>query len=123
MIRTLRRAVSIRDDRGAFHVFEAGTTPPEWAARRITNRTVWADATGDAGARRVDQGGAAQPAATPAAPPATTDPGRPEPPRAGPGSNRRAWADYAEAIGIEVTPTDGRDAIIAAVDGAVRAAL
>lgn len=43
-----------------------------------------------------------------------------EPPRSGPGSNRKAWAEYAASIGIEYTATDGRDALIAAVDEASR---
>jgi hypothetical protein len=40
------------------------------------------------------------------------------PPRAGRGSGREAWADYAHnVVGIEVPDDWNRDAIIAAVEG------
>jgi hypothetical protein len=38
------------------------------------------------------------------------------PPRGGPGSDRDAWAAYAEANGVEVTDDMTRDEIIAAVE-------
>lgn len=47
----------------------------------------------------------------------TTPPQRDEPPRAGKGSSRQAWADYAAWLGIAVTDDMTRDDIIAAVDG------
>jgi hypothetical protein len=39
-----------------------------------------------------------------------------EPPRTGRGSGRKAWAEYAAAIGLDVDDDDGRDDIIDAVD-------
>ena len=127
---TLRRTIHLHDDTGELHTFLPGDAVPEWVARRITNPAVWADGGGylasnpgpvapeDAG-----PGGAGGPASSP-----PDEPGSPavsrsknsssgEPPRSGPGSNRRAWADYANTIGVEYdVTTDGRDAIIAAVD-------
>jgi hypothetical protein len=44
-----------------------------------------------------------------------------EPPRVGRGASAKAWAAYAEALGVELSGDMGRDDIIAAVD--TRAAL
>lgn len=41
-----------------------------------------------------------------------------EPPRAGRGSSREAWAAYAATVGVTVGADDTRDDIIAAVDAA-----
>jgi hypothetical protein len=40
----------------------------------------------------------------------------PPPPKAGPGSSRDAWVEYAERLDIEVTDDMTRDEIIAAVE-------
>lgn len=48
------------------------------------------------------------------APPAVAS----EPPRAGAGSGKQAWVDYAGGRGIEVEDGDTRDAIITKVDAA-----
>jgi len=53
-------------------------------------------------------------AATPAA--STSDDELPPPPKAGPGSSRDAWVEYAERLDIEVTDDMTRDEIIAAVE-------
>lgn len=39
------------------------------------------------------------------------------PPEAGPGSSRKAWAEFASANGVEVSDDDTRDDIIAKVNG------
>lgn len=39
-----------------------------------------------------------------------------EPPRAGRGSGKEAWAEYATGLGVEFDPEASRDDIIAAVD-------
>jgi hypothetical protein len=40
------------------------------------------------------------------------------PPKSGRGSGRDAWADYAEANGVEVTEADSKDDVIAACEAA-----
>lgn len=40
------------------------------------------------------------------------------PPKAGKGSSREAWAEYADANDVGYGPDDGRDDIIAAVEAA-----
>lgn len=43
-------------------------------------------------------------------------PDDPEPPRAGPGSSRAAWADYARKLGVEIDDETTRYDIIAKID-------
>lgn len=43
-------------------------------------------------------------------------PSVPPPPRSGPGSSKKAWADYADALGVTVPAGADRDRIIAAVE-------
>lgn len=43
---------------------------------------------------------------------------REAPPRQGIGSSIQAWTSYAQGLGVEVTPADGRNDIIAKVDAA-----
>jgi hypothetical protein len=64
---------------------------PDWAAEQIDNPDIWADGDADG-----DDSG--------------------EPPRAGKGSGRDAWAAYAESLGVEFDEDATRDDIIAAVD-------
>lgn len=40
----------------------------------------------------------------------------PAPPRSGPGSRKKAWSDYAAALGVTIPDDADRDSIIAAVD-------
>ena len=60
--------------------------------------------------------GASRPASAPESPSAASVSG--EPPRAGKGSGRDAWADFAASKGVEVDDEMGRDEIIDAVDEA-----
>lgn len=54
------------------------------------------------------------------APATPTDPDA-APPKAGAGSGKAAWAAYADRLGVEFDPDDGRDDIIAAVEAAQQA--
>lgn len=105
----LRTFVHVHDSSGASHVFGPHDDIPAWAVERITNPKVWADAEAE----------------DVAPPPAPADPPvggaeLSEPPRAGQGSGREAWAEYAAALGLEVADGDTRNDIIAAVDAAGR---
>lgn len=82
-------------------VYGPGDSVPADVARRITNPKAW-------------EGGV---------PPSLDDEATAgadvaEPPRSGAGSGRDAWAAYAAARGLEVSPDAGRDEIVAAVDKA-----
>jgi hypothetical protein len=51
-------------------------------------------------------------------PAAVAAPAYPAPPKAGAGSSRDAWVDYAESKGVEVTDDMTRDDIVEAVEKA-----
>lgn len=94
MARRLIVNVVVRDPRThQVATFLAGDDVPDWAADLITTPGVWAADSGpDAG------------------------PDTAEPPRAGKGSSRAAWADHAVSLGLRVTAEMGRDDIIDLVD-------
>lgn len=86
---------------------------PTWAAAKITNPKAWAS---EPEPETTVAEGDPLPSATapqPSVQPATSD----APPRAGRGSSRQAWADFAAAH-IEVTDDLSRDDIIAALEQA-----
>lgn len=69
--------------------FGPGDDLPEWAIDAITNDDVW-DTDGDEGVT--------------------------EPPRAGPGSGKAAWSEWATSHGVDVPDRATRDEIIDLVD-------
>lgn len=75
--------------------FEPGSTPPEEFADQITNPNAWTESDTDEPAR-VDG----------------------VPAKAGRGSSQKAWAEYAQAKGVEVDADAARDDIIAACEAA-----
>lgn len=95
----LVRTVHLTDERGRAYVFGPGSQPPEWAAKRITNPAAWDS---------VPQWSAEEPqvAAVEVK----------EPPRKGPGSGAKAWAEYARSLGLEVGDEDTREDIQELVD-------
>jgi hypothetical protein len=84
--------VHVQDDQGANHVFGPDDEVPGWAEKAITNPKAWADA------------------------PAGPAMGDGEPPRAGRGSGRDAWAAYAANHGVDVPEDMTRDDIIAELE-------
>ena len=102
MSSTLRRHVHVTNDEGATEVFKAGSTPPAWAAKKITNPSAWED-----GSDADDDD--------------TDDPVLPEdaPPLGGKGSGVDAWREYATStFGLEVPDDAERDDIVSAVAAA-----
>lgn len=91
-------------------VFPAGTRRadlPAWAAAAITNPDVWTS--NESGSR----GSGAEPE-----PGSGTPSSLGVPPRAGAGSNRDAWAAYAQAHDVDVADDANRAEIIDALDAA-----
>ena len=66
--------------------YARGSTPPKEVADKITNPAAWEEES-----REASTG---------------------EPPRAGPGSGREAWRNYASSLGVEFTDVATRDEII-----------
>lgn len=91
----LVRTVHLVDEQGRSHVFGPGSDVPEWAAKRITNPSAWANAS--AVAEEPQSAEVLE-----------------EPPRSGPGSNKAAWIAYAESRGVTITDDMGREDIIEA---------
>ncbi|WP_280481627.1 hypothetical protein [Nocardia cyriacigeorgica] len=140
-MRRLTRYVHVADDTGAVHGFGPGDHVPAWAAAKITNPHVWEGtdhtpivtiATGGGGGggggqgiviREVPDPGHSVEEAT-ADDDAAGDPavasgnGDGPPAQRGTGSNRQAWADYAESRGVTVEPDWKREDIIAACEAA-----
>ena len=76
------------------------------------------------GKHLLSTGTTTEPTAPPAEPPAATgtageDDSPVEPPRAGKGATKAAWAAYAATLGIESAPDATREDFIAAVDEAL----
>lgn len=92
MARRLSTTVHVHGPDGQSRSFGPGDDVPEWVEAAIANPDVWA-------------------APPPASEPAELN----EPPRAGKGSSREAWADYATRVGVELGEDATRDEIIAAV--------
>lgn len=87
--------VHVQDDQGQNHVFGPGDDVPDWAAKAITNPNAWEEAPVGIPAARTAGG---------------------EPPRAGKGSGRDAWAAYAAEHGVDVPEDASRDDIIAELE-------
>jgi len=113
--------VHIHGPDGLSHVFAPGDEVPEDLARLVRNPAVWGD---DAPATPVQ---APAPVATTPKVPEIEAPAEVEdedhveadiPPKSGPEGSRAAWAEYAESVGVQVTPTMKRNEIIAAVSSA-----
>lgn len=98
MSKTLATAVHLTEE-GIVHTFLPGSTPPKWAADRITNPNAWSAEE-------------ESPAPLHEAPAVTT---HGVPPRSGKGSGIQAWRAYADANGFETDDDIGRDEIIAAL--------
>ena len=99
MSKTLRRHVHVTNDEGATTVFEAGSTPPKWAAKKITNPSAWES----------DE------------PDQDDDQALPEdaPPLGGKGSGVDDWRDYAKSrFDLEFEEGTDRDDIVSAVAAA-----
>lgn len=102
----LRTTVHVVDQEGRTRAFGPGEDLPDWAAGQITNPDVWEGELPP----HLDENGEPQPrVAASAAPPAQLQ----EPPRAGKGSGREAWAAYAAQHGVEVDNDASRDDIVA----------
>lgn len=86
----LSKFVAVRDDNGTVHSFGPGSDVPAWAAKKITNPSVW----GDGGSS--DDGGS------------TDGP----PPKAGKGSGEDKWRAYAGRVGVDVSEAESRDDVI-----------
>lgn len=92
-------------------VFPTGTSRadlPGWAKEAISNPDVWTSSRSDEG-----RGSGPEPE-----PESGTPSSRGVPPRAGAGSNRDAWAAYADAQGVQVADEANRAEIIEALDAA-----
>lgn len=109
MARRLDRTVILR--RGSrLHTFLPGEEIPDWAAALMTPRPGWGEEDHESSQPVLTTPAADQP-----------DAGEPDvehPPTSGPGSGRKAWADYAADLGIEVTAEMSRADIITAVEDA-----
>lgn len=108
--RKLRTTVHVHDEDGAVHVYGPGQSVPPEHAERIANPKAWDD-WDDLSAlpQRVALGiGQTVDDLTIAT----------EPPRAGKGSGRDVWAEFAVVRGVEVDPGANRDDIIAACEAA-----
>ncbi len=83
--------VALRNpDSDVVEFFGPDSDVPSWAEEQITNPNAWAD----------------------------SDNGSEAPPKAGKGSGKDAWADYAAANDVDVPDDASRDDIIAALDAA-----
>lgn len=89
--------VHVEDDQGQSHVFGPGDDVPDWAAKKITNPDAWDEA-----------------------PSGHRSPGREsdasEPPRAGKGSSKDDWQQFAASHGVELGDDAGRDDYIAELE-------
>ncbi|AXN51236.1 hypothetical protein DSM43518_04778 [Mycobacterium marinum] len=90
--------VYLRDDDGTVHSFLPGQRVPAWAAKQMGPHCFAKDQP-DEEVADFSRGGGEGP-----------------PPRAGAGSGRGAWADYAAAHGIDVDEDWKRDQIIDACE-------
>lgn len=100
MSKTLRRHVHVTNDEGATTVFEAGSTPPGWAAKKITNPAAWESDEPDQDSED------------------DANPDLPEdaPPLGGKGSGVKAWREYAKSkFDLEFEDDTDRDDIVSAV--------
>ncbi|WP_068922195.1 hypothetical protein [Planobispora rosea] len=101
----LRTTVHVVDTEGRPRAFGPGEDLPDWAATQITNPDVWE---GELPPHLGADGTAQERVAT-----RTEDAAQmAEPPRAGKGSGRDAWAAYASHHGVQVNDDDSRDDII-----------
>ncbi|MFE2912823.1 hypothetical protein [Kitasatospora indigofera] len=103
--RKLRTTVHVHDDDGAVHVYGPGQSVPAKHAEQIVNPKAWDDWEDPTAPKAESPEGAAPPVDG-------------EPPRAGKGSGKDAWSDFAAAKGVEVEPGANRDDIIAACEAA-----
>lgn len=99
----LRTTVHVTDLEGRTRAFEPGQDLPDWAADQITNPDVWEGEL----PRHL------QPEQDPSRPPGDITPA--EPPRAGKGSGRDAWAAFAALHGVEVPEDASREDIVGAL--------
>ncbi|MGG7510904.1 hypothetical protein [Plantibacter sp. YIM 135249] len=103
MAAQLNTYVALLDDEMNSHYFGPGDNIPKWARKRIQNPDVWVD---------IDEGDepSEDESVEVEAEPETEaidegdEPALVIPPKAGPGSSAKAWAEYALALGFE---TDG----------------
>jgi hypothetical protein len=103
----LRTTVHVVDLEGRTRSFGPGEDLPGWAAEQITNPDVWE---GELPAHLNEQGEPQERVAT--RPAGQAEARLPEPPRAGKGSGRDAWAVYASRHGVEVDEDASRDDIV-----------
>ena len=105
-MRKLASTVHVHDpETGRSVVFMRGSTPPKRLQELIINPDVWDDEDPAPEPEDVEEPEALQ------APQADPD----EPPRAGKGSSRDAWAAYAAGHGVTADDDASRDDIIAAL--------
>jgi hypothetical protein len=91
--------VHVRDDEGTSHVFGPESDVPEWAQKKITNKSAW-----DGDAPEFDDE-------------AADDEGPDdEPARSGRGSSLPVWEAYAKSLEIEVPDGASREDVIKLVD-------
>lgn len=116
MARKLTAGVVVRHPGSGVVVFlPEGSELPEWAESRVGDHVLTAEA---ATTRSNDT---SEPELTPAQTntfAATQAVNSVPPPKAGPGSSRARWVEYAAAYGIAVTDDETRDEIIAACEAA-----
>lgn len=124
----LATTVYITDDEGTAHRFDAGTDRgalPGWAQKKTAdNPLLWE---GESAVEPLlseipdHRPGTPDPGAGVAPPVPGSEPegeGEGPPPQSGAGSSRQAWAEYAEANGVDVQDDWKRDDIIAACEKA-----
>lgn len=104
----LRTTVHVVDNEGRTRAFGPGEELPDWAAEQITNPDVWE---GELPAHLDEEGNVQERVATRVEPQAEMA----EPPRAGKGSGRDAWAAYASHRGVDVADDASRDDIVNAL--------
>jgi hypothetical protein len=102
--------VHVVDNEGRSRAFGPGEDLPEWAASQITNPDVWE---GELPAHLDEEGNPQERVATRTD--GEAEARLPEPPRAGKGSGRDAWAAYASRRGVEVPDDASRDDIVNAL--------
>jgi len=111
--------VHIHGPDGQTHVFSPGDEVPADLARRVSNPDVWGDNAEVDETPEVPSDSPPPPAAPATPAPAEVEESDSEiPPKSGPEGSRAAWAEYAESVGVTVTPTMKRNEIIAAVESA-----
>lgn len=105
--------VVVLDEDGEAQTFDRGTTPPDWAAEKITNPACWVVEDDAAGPAAASAGVAEVPPAPenpePAATPGSAESDGSQPPAGN--ASTEDWAAFAKARGVEVPEDAKRDEI------------